>query len=172
MPIQVYFEIFDGTHTAPIFRTSDKKLAIVERDDLIRKGKGIYRIRTTVKPDNMSKSEQFIYLVYEVRQLQRKYFDHGRDKEVFKQALDKEKELDDWNARTSSFLSKNLNYVPADPQAHAFFLIVVRWRRLWKGYFAYKKRSDADPAIVRERAKECRDYETQIDNYIKQTLGI
>lgn len=172
MPIRVTFEIFDGTHKAPIFTTTDKRLAIVERDDYMRRGNGIYRIKTTVTPDNMSKSEQFIYLVYEVRQLQRKYFDHGRDKEVFKQALDKEKELDDWNARTSSFLSQHINYVPSDPQAHAFFLLVVRWRRLWKDYFAYKKRSDADKVIVRERAKQCRDYETQIDNYIKQTLGI
>lgn len=119
----------------------------------------------------MSKSEQYTYLVYEVRQLQRKYFDHGRDKEVFKQALEKEKELDDWNARTSSFLSLNPNYVPDDTHAHAFFLIVLRWRNLWKAYFSYKKRSDADPAIVRERAKQCRDFEAQIDNYIKQQLG-
>ena len=170
MPIRVTYEIFDGIHTAPIFRTSDKKLAAVQRDDLIRKGRGIYRIKTTVTPDNMSKSEQYVYLVYEVRQLQRKYFSCGHDKEVFRQALAKEKELDDWNARTSSFLSKNPNYVPADPQAHAFFLIVARWRWLWKSYFAYKKRSDADQTIVRERAKQCRDFEAQIDNYVKQQL--
>ena len=120
----------------------------------------------------MNKSEQFLYMVYEVRQLQHQYFDKGRDTEVFKQALEKEKQLDDWNDRTSRFLATHTNYQPADAKAHAFFLIVVRWRRLWKNYFAYKKRSDADPAIVRERAKECRDYESQIDNYIKQTLAL
>ena len=172
MPIRVRYEIYDGIRKAPVFTTSDRRLAIIERDDYIRKGKGIYRIQTTVTPDNMNKSEQFLYLVYEVRQLQRKYFDGGRDKEVFKQALEKEKELDDWNARTSSFLAAHMNYQPADPKAHAFFLIVVRWRRLWKNYFAYKKSANADPAIVRERGKECRDYEAQIDKYVKETIGL
>jgi len=48
----------------------------------------------------------------------------------------------------------------------------VQWRKLWKEYFAYMKRRDADPDIVRERAKQCRDYEKQIDEYIKQQLHI
>ena len=172
MPIRVRYDIFDGLRKAPVFTTSDRHLALIERDEYIRKGKGIYRIQTTVIPDNMNKSEQYLYLVYEVRQLQRRYFDQGRNKEVLQQALDKEEELDDWNTRTSGFLAAHTNYKPADPKAHAFFLIVVRWRRLWKNYFAYKKRSDADPAIVRERAKECRDYEAQIDKYIKETIGV
>ncbi len=172
MPILVRYEIYDGQHSAPIFKTSDRRLANVERDALISRGKGIYRIQTTITPKDMNKSEQFLYLVYEVRQLQKQYFNCGRDKEVFKQSIDKEKELDDWNARTNKFLSTHPAYKPADAKAHNFFLIVEKWRKLWKEYFAYKKRRDADPAIVRERGKQCRDYETTIDNYIKDTLGL
>jgi len=172
MPIRVRYEIFDGLRKAPVFTTSDRHLALIERDDYIRKGKGIYRIQTTVIPDNMNKSEQYLYLVYEVRQLQRKYFDQGRDKEVFKQALDKEKELDNWNTRTRFYLQGHPKSTPDDPKAFAFFQIVEQWRKLWKEYFAYKKRRDADPDIVRERAKQCRDYEKQIDEYIKQQLHI
>ncbi len=172
MPIRVRYDIFDGIRKAPVFTTSDRHLALIERDDYIRKGKGIYRIQTIVIPDNMNKSEQFLYLVYEVRQLQHRYFGQGRDKNVFAQALGKEKELDDWNARTSNFLASHTNYKPADAKAHAFFLLVVRWRRIWKSYFSYKKRSDADPDIVRERGRECRDYEEKIDNYIKQALAL
>ena len=89
MPIRVRYDIFDGLRKAPVFTTSDRHLALIERDEYIRKGKGIYRIQTTVIPDNMNKSEQYLYLVYEVRQLKRRYFDQGRNNEVFQQALDK-----------------------------------------------------------------------------------
>ena len=120
----------------------------------------------------MNKSEQYTYLVYEVRQLQHRYFNGGRDKTVFQQALDKEKELDNWNTRTRFHLNTHPKLTPDDPKAFAFFQLVEKWRVLWKQFFAYKKRKDADPAIVRERKKQCTDYETQIDNYIKQRLGL
>ena len=172
MPIRVRYDIYDRQHPAPIFSTSDRMLAIVERDDGLRRGKGICRIKTTVIPDNMNKSEQYLYLVYEVRQLERQYFNGGRDKDVFRQALDKEKQLDDWNTRTRFYLQGHPKSTPDDAKAFSFFLLVEKWRQLWKQYFAYKKRQDADPAIVRERGKQCRDYESQIDNYIKQTLRL
>lgn len=172
MPIRVRYDIHNGAHKAPMFITYDRRLAVIERDELIRRGKGIYRIQKTVIPDNMNKSEQYLYIVYDVRQLQRKYFNGGRDKTVFKQALEKEKELDDWNARISRYLSTHPEYKPADPKAHYFFTLVSQWRKFWKEYFAYKKGTNADPAVVRERAKQCRDYEIWIDNYIKQAIGL
>ena len=172
MPFRVTYEIYDGQHRAPVYSTSNRLLAVVERDELVRRGKGIYRIKTTITPVDMNKSEQYLYLVYEVRQLQHRYFNGGRDKQVFQQALDKEKELDNWNTRTRFYLQGHPKSTPDDPKAFAFFQLVEQWRKLWKEYFAYKKRSDADPAVVRERGKQCRDYETQIDNYIKQRLGL
>lgn len=172
MPILVIHDVYDERHRAPVFSSSDRRLAVVERNELIRRGQGVYRIKTTITPVNMNKSEQYLYLVYEVRQLQHRYFDGGRDKQVLQQALDKEKELDNWNTRTRFYLQGHPKSTPDDPKAFAFFQLVEQWRKLWKEYFAYKKRADADPAIVRERAKQCRDYETQIDNYIKQYLGL
>lgn len=120
----------------------------------------------------MNKSKQYLQLVCEVRQLQHRYFNAGRDPEVFRQALVKEKELDDWNTRTRFHIDTHPKLCTDDDKAYAFFLLVEQWRSLWHKYFAYKKLPCADPDIVRERARQCRDYESQIDKYIKQQLGL
>ena len=174
MPFRLRYEIYDGIRKAAVYSTNDRLLARIERDDRIRRGGGIYSIKTTITPDNMNKSEEYVYLVYEVRQLEKKYFNEGRDKAVFKQALEKESELDKWNEKTRSYLTAHpgMELVKAGQPEFAFFQIVEQWRKLWKEYFAYKRSSDANPAIVRERAKQCRDYETNIDNYIKKTIGL
>lgn len=168
MPFKVRYDIYDTQHTAPVFTSSDGKLAQVEYNDRIRKG-GLYRMTTTVTPDELTKSEEYIYLVYQIRKLQKQYF-KSRVHDVMVESLKKESELDQWNRRTQVFINNHPGYKPADAEAHAFYQLVFQWRIHWKDYFAYKKQAGADPAVIRERSKQCRDFEKQIDEYIKKYL--
>ncbi len=171
MPFKVKYELFDGQHEAAQFTTYDPKLAQVEFNDRINKGNGFWRMKTTVTPDNPTKPEAYVWHVYQVRELQRQYFNGGKYKEVLQKAIAMESELDKWNRQTQVFLHNHPNYSPSDTEAHAFFYLVFRWRVHWKDYFLYKKRSDADPAVVREHSKQCRDFEKQIDEYIKKQFA-
>ena len=135
-----------------------------------------------VEPEEpLTKDEQYLLLVYEVRRLIKRYFDNGRKKEDLEASLAKESELDHWNARTRSYidskpgLEEKLKSLPSDSDKFrhfAFFEIVEGWRRVWKEYHAYKKKKDHDEQVLREMKKKCFDFEKNIDYYIKQTLHL
>ena len=176
MPFKVQFNIWSQGKQAPDLTTLDRTLARIEYNERIRiMGRGhaaphLQQVVTPVEP--LTKSEEYLYLVYTVRHLQRQYFSHGRSQEIFKQAIAQEKRLDDWNTRNRFHLQGHPKFTPDDPKAFAFFQIVEQWRIKWKAYFAYKKQRDADPAVVKERSKECRAYEKQIDAYIRENIGL
>lgn len=175
MPFRVTFNIYAEGKQAPDFTTTDRVLARIEWEERQRNisKTGIPGlVQEVALLDPSTSAERYLYLVYEVRHLQRKYFNQGRDPEVFKASLAKESVLDKRNAAIRFHLNTHPNFRVDDQKSFAFFEVVEEWRKLWKAYFAYKKQADADRAVIKERAKQCRDFEKQIDAYIRQEIGL
>ena len=184
MPIKVKYTIRCSGKIAPYESTFDFIYARTQLITYQRKAlpEEIFYCTSQVEPEEpLTKDEQYLLLVYEVRRLIKRYFDNGRKREDLEASLAKESELDHWNARTRSYidskpgLEEKLNSLPSDSDKFrhfAFFEIVEGWRSVWKEYFAYKKKKDKDPAVEREMKKKCCDFEKNIDYYIKQTLHL
>lgn len=173
MPIKVKFEIYDSKHAAPHYIGYDVDLARAEYYDLIRKGGDVYRLVQTVETESaLTKSEEYLLLAYNIRRLWKKYFGAGRDKEVLKESVALEHQLDKWNQRTDAYIASHPGYQPADKKAHAFFLLMAEWRKTWKERKKYVTSKDPDERIIKEMSRKCRDYEKEIDKYIKETIGM
>ncbi len=184
MPIQVKYTIRCTGKIAPYENTYDFDYARAALATYQRKAQRdeMFYCTTEVKAEEpLTKDEQYLMLVYEVRRLIKRYFDNGRKKEDLEASLAKESELDHWNARTRSYidskpgLEEKLNSLPSDSDKYrhfAFFEIVEEWRRVWKEYFAYKKKKDKELPVEREMKKKRCDFEKSIDYYIKQTLRL
>ena len=88
-------------------------------------------------------------------------------------SLEQEKKLDDWNFRTQAFMRSHPGYANRmDDQAYCFYVVVSEWRKAWKDRKRYSNQNDCDEDILKELSKKCRDYEKQIDKYIKDKLGL
>ena len=174
MPFKVTFSIFEPGKKAPSFTSSDRTLARITWNDRQRNlSGGLPTVQQQVQLiEPSTAAERYLFLVYEVRHLQRRYFDCGREKEVFRQALEKERKLDLRNVDIRTHLNPHPKFRIDDQASFAFFEAVEQWRKLWHEYFAYKKRKDADQQVVNERAKQCRAYEATIDKYIRQNIGL
>ena len=174
MPIKVQYDIYDTQHKAPIIHTTDRTLASIEFNDLIHKGNGLYRMQQTPMADGaLSKQEEYLMLVYRVRMLWKQYFNHGRSHEVLKASIEEEKKLDDWHRRVSSLSKVSSSPLPIkDREAFDFFVVVRGWRDAWKERKSYSRRKDCDEAILSEMSKKCRDFEKQIDKYLKIKLNL
>ena len=94
MPFKVRFDIYEPNKLAPCITTYDRKYAYAELNDLKGKpGMALTRMLHTVIPEELTKSEQYVYLVYQVRTLQRKYWNGGKQHDDLMASLAKEKEL-------------------------------------------------------------------------------
>lgn len=174
MPIKTLYEIFNSHKKAAQYSTTDKALANAEFMALVRKGGDVYRMVQTPMADGaLTKAEEYLLLVYRVRQLMHQYYSHGRKKEDLMIALEHEKKLDDWNRRTQEYIDSHPGYKPADPKSHSFFILVREWRKTWRERMNYSKRKTGlDEAVLREMSKKCRDIEKKIDEYIKDKLQL
>lgn len=174
MPIKTTYEIYNSHHLAPQYNTSDKALAYAEYMALIRKGGDVYRLVQTPMADGaLTKAEEYLMLVYNVRKLWKQYFNQGRNQEVLKASIEEEKKLDDWHKRVSVLSKNNNTPLPIkDREAFDFFIVVRGWREAWKDRKNYSKRRDCDEDILKEMSKKCRDFEKQIDKYISNKLGL
>lgn len=173
MPFKVKFQIFEQGKLAPCFTTFDNRLAHAEyRHRCNQQGCALTCMTTDIECIDLTKPEQYVYLVYCVRKAIQKYYGNGRRREDLLESLDLEKQLDDWNTRTRHHLDTHPKCRPDDDKAFAFFQVVEEWRNLWHKYFAYKKRPDKDPAVEREIKKQCFDFEKEIDKYINLVIGL
>ena len=174
MPFKVQYEIFDSKHKAPVLSTTDRTVASIEFNDLIRRGGDVYRMVQTPMADGaLTKQEEYLMLVYRVRKLWKQYFDQGRSQEVLLASLEKEKELDDWNKRTRNYLNTHSDCGKgAQSQAYSFFIVVEGWRKAWKERKRYKGNASCDQQVLKEISKKCRDFEKKIDEYIKDKLQL
>ena len=172
MPFSVRFNIYAQGKVAPEFTTCDRRLAMVEFNHRITLNGGAFRMVPEITCTDLTKQEQYVWLVYRVRKAIDRYFSHGRKKEDMEVSLALEKELDLWNASTRFYLQGHPRSTPDNLRAFAFFQIVERWRDRWHRYFAYKKRRDKDVAVEREMKKECFALEAEIDKYVKEIIGL
>lgn len=174
MPIKTKYEIYDTRHTAPVNETYDYTAARVEFNELMRKASQFYRMVCTPMADGaLTKPEEYLLLVYRVRKLWKQYFNQGRDHAVMLKSLEEDKKLDDWNARTRTFLNSHLSVMDGQTsERFGFFTIVEEWRKTWKERKRYAKLKDHDPAVLNEMGKKCRDLGYQIDNYVHDKLRL
>lgn len=184
MPIRVTYEIKSSGKLNPVLASHDRNYAYVElKDRQLRatNGENFYMAHRLDRQEPMSKADEYLLLVYDVRILQYAYFHNGRKKTDLEAALKKETELDNWNKRTRAYIDSHPGFQEklqslspdSDKARHfAFFQVVEEWRHQWKEYFAYKKRNDKDQDVDREMKKKCFDLEHAIDNCISKTLKL
>ena len=157
MPFKVFFQIYEPGKEGPCFTTTDAKLAKVEYNNRASKpGMALTRMTYTIQLEDLTKHEQYVWLVYQVRQAIRKFFDGGRNHDDLMASIALEKQLDQWNARTRTYLNNHPNAKVDE----------------WHKYFAVKKSKAESDAVIKEMKKECEDYEAQIDKYTKQVIGL
>ena len=181
--IRTKYHVMGGGKAAPIETTYDRLhasmvLQKVQRGDQ----KGIYSIISEVEAcEPLTKPEQYLLLVYDVRKLIRRYFNDGRKADDLTASLVKETQLDHWNARTRAYINSKpgfervLKGLPQDSEKFrhfAFFQVVEEWRKVWKEYHAYRRLKDKEPDVEKEMKKRCVAFEKTIDEYIKKTLQL
>lgn len=179
MPFKTRYDIY-GRVTAPVVSTYDKKIARIEWNSYLRNPhtQGIHRLVQTVEPDGeLTKSEEYLYLVYRVRKLWRRYFDCGRKKEDLEESLKLESELDAWNMRTKIALSRrDISTMKFDDkqkeEAYNFYVVVQAWRDAWKERKRYSGHLNCDKQVLNEMGRKCRQYEKEIDQYIKTKTNL
>lgn len=175
MGLRTRYDIYSTNKTAPVLSTYDRLTAQVEFNDLLGKNKGeFYRLQQQPEAvGELTKSEEYVLLVWRVRRLIRRYYDNGRKREDLVASLEHEQKLDQWNKRTRAFIDAHPGYKPKDEKSHAFYVLVSEWRRTWNERMAYRKRKMGyDQKVMDEMSKKCRDLEKQVDNYIKEKLQL
>ena len=171
MPFTVFFNIYEPGKKGPCFTTTDAKLAKVEYNDRSSKpGMALTRMTYTIQPEELTNNEQYVWLVYQVRNLQRHYWANGKQQEDLKASLAKEKELDNRNTRIRYHLQEHPKYRIDDVSSYQFFITVEDWRKQWKAYFDAKRRGDHKASA--ELYQVCRDYEKRIDEHVKKVIGL
>lgn len=179
MPFKVTYSLYEPDKVGAVLTTTDAKFARLELAGMQAKPElQLSHMTTDVELVEPTKPEEYTYLVYTVRKAIKHYYaQRGHvPKEVeqqnLKASLALEKKLDLWNATTRFYLQRHPKSTPDDPQAFAFFQLVEAWRNKWHQYFAYRRDAKSDKRVLQMMRRECQDYETQIDNYVKQTIGI
>ena len=182
MPFKVTYNIYEQGKQAPSFTSHDRTLVNIEYAHMTGKQGMLVRVVPVVTPvEPLTKSEEYLFLVYDVRRLQRIYFNQGRRQDDLKASLDKEARLDRWNTATRHYFDTHpekeaeLANMPhsIDKKLHyCFFSIVEAWRKAWHEYMGYKKRKGKNIMIEKEMKQKCFDYEKAIDEYITKTIGI
>jgi len=177
MPFKVIYQIWEPGKLAPAFTTEDRTLAYIELSDRQRKD-ALTRMDYDITPENLTKAEEYVWLVRRVLKAIRKYYDERRtvskeqSADNLRVSLALERELDNWNARTRCYLNSHPRSTPDDPGSFAFFQVVEEWRSCWHKYFAYKKTKDKDPNVEREMKKQCFQLEGEIKKYIRLVMKL
>lgn len=108
MPFKVKFMIYEPGKQAPCYTTSDAALARVEYNAKVREqGMALSRYVYEITCEELTKTEEYVWLVYQVRQAIHKYYNQGRKYADLQASLVLEKQLDDWNLRTRTYLNNH-----------------------------------------------------------------
>lgn len=175
MPFKTCYRIYSNQKTAPVYTGYDKTMAFVTWEDLLRNLKGnTYYMEQAVEPvGELTKSEEYLMLVYDVRRHIKKYYNGGRKQEDLKASLELEASLDKWNKRTQAFIASHPGYKPQDQKSFAFCQLVTEWRKVWHERMGYRKRTMGfEQQVLNEMSKKCYQLEKEIDKYIKQELQL
>lgn len=175
MAFRTKYEIYATQKIAPVYSGYDKTMAFVTWEDFIRNPKGeCYRmVQTPEAVGALTKSEEYLFLVYHVRRLIKRYFNNGRKHEDMIESQEYETKLDKWNQRTQAFIDSHPGYKPTDQKSHAFYQLVSSWRKVFKERMAYRKlKMGFDQNVLNEMSKKSRELEKQIDKYIKEQFQL
>ena len=172
MPFKVRYDIYEPNKQAPCLTTYNRLFAWAELNDRQKKpGMALTRMSYTIQPEDLTKQEEYVLLVYQVRKAIKKYFGGGRNHDDLLESLALEERLDQWNVRTRCYLNSHPK-AQVDEKGKAFFILVEAWRNKWHKFFACKKCHAEPQQVLQQMKKECNDYEAQIDKYVKQTIGL
>ena len=175
MPIRTRYQIYCSSKKAALLDTTDRDIARVEFNEYIRNPKGdVYRmVQTPEAVGALTKSEEYLFLVYHVRRLIKRYFNNGRKHEDMIESQEYETKLDKWNQRTQAFINSHPGYKPTDEKSHAFYVLVSTWRKVFKERMAYRKlKMGFDQNVLNEMSKKSRELEKEIDKYIKEQFQL
>ncbi len=172
MPFRTKYEIYNMRFKAPVHSGYDKTMAYVEWNEFVRNPKGeFFRMEQTPElVGDYTKTEEYLFLVYNVRRLIKRYYSQGRKHDDLVASLSQEKILDDWNARTAAYIANHPGYQPADAKSHSFYVLVSSWRKAWRERMGYRRIKDYDERVLDQMTSKCRQLEKKIDEYIKQNL--
>lgn len=174
MPFKVKFSIYEPGKQAPCFSTQDRKLAYVELNAMrARQGMATTRMTADVEAvEPMTKAERFALQLWEIRKAQHKYYNGGRRQEDLLASIELERALDKKIAADRKFMDAHPGRRIKNQKAYAFFLVVEEWRSTWLERKRYGSRDGYDNRVYREMTRKLRDYETKIDSYIKEVIGL
>ena len=174
MPFKTLYQIYDSKHTAPVFTNTDYKMAYVEWRACMRKGGDVYRLQQTVLPDDkLTKSEEYLYLVYRLRKAWKQFINCGHKEDDIKECSKLEKELDDWHCRVTTLSQNQTTPRPIkDREAFDFYLTVAEWRDVRLSRKKYTSANGFDEIVRKEVSRSCREFERKIDKYIKTKLNL
>ena len=174
MPFKVNFHIYAPGKLAPDFSTDDRRLAYVELNARrAKQGQAMTRMSADVQPvEPLTKGEQFVLQLWEIRKAMHKYYNGGRLHEDLVASLELESALDKQISSARAFLNSHPGYPVKDEKSHAFFLVVEAWREAWHERKKFSKKSGYNLQVYKEMTRKIRDYESKIDMYIKGTIGL
>lgn len=178
MPFKVHYEIFDNKHAAADYQTHDYTMARIEWQERLRNPKGmLWRIEQTVMPDGvLTKHEEYVLLVYRVRKLTIHWKNNGMKDKDRNILMEHVRKLDNWNRQTRAFLNGHGSVMDAaTTRRHAFFVLVEAWRNAYYERQQYQKataRGDYNSQVFREMTRKIRQFEQEVDDYIKQTIKL
>lgn len=175
MPFKVHYEIFDNKHAAPDYQTCDYTMARIEWQERQRNPKGLmWRLEQTVMPDGvLTKHEEYVHLVYRVRKLTIHYRNNGQKPEDKNVLMEHIRKLDKWNKRTREFLDTHCKVMDAETTKRmGFFIVVEAWRSAYYERQKYSKVQSYDHNVYREMTRKIRQFEKEIDEYIKQIIKL
>lgn len=174
MPFKVKFFIYEPGKEAPCFNTQDRKLAYIELNAMRQKpGMALTRMTADVQPvEPLTRAERFALQLWEIRKAMHKYYNGGRRREDMLASIELESALDKKIEADRQFMDAHPGRPVTDQKAYAFFLIVEEWRNTWRERKRYGSRQGCDMAVYREMTSKLRDYESKIDSYIKEVIGL
>lgn len=129
-------------------------------------GRGLFFIHTHIDAYDLTRTEQFVQLLMQVRALQKEYFS-TRDHETMKKAMAGEKHIDDWIARYTAYREAHPDYRLPYPRDQQLFDTVAQWRDTMRQWSRHKPKDD----LKRQLKTECQLHETVIDNLIDYRLS-
>lgn len=173
MPLRTKYEIY-GRLLAPVVSTYDKITARIEFNNYLRNPQqGLHRLVQTVEPvGELTKEEEYLYLVWRVRRVWKRYKNEGRKPEDKDEAMKLDGELDAWNMRNRIYIESHPGYEPASKESYDFFLTVLEWRDVWKNRRRRSGAFGSDPQLAKEISQDCRNLEKRIDQYLKKKLNL
>ncbi|UKK52126.1 hypothetical protein L6472_05980 [Prevotella sp. E13-17] len=173
MPFKVTFKIYEPGKKAPNITAFDAKYAKIELRSLQNK-MPLARMTVDVEPINLTKEEEYVYLIYRYLKASEKYVADGKKRADLDACKSLAWSIDEQNHKISQQLDHNpelLKQKEGTP-GYKFFRDVITWRFCWHNWMDSRKRNDIDKQTKKEVTKEYFEMEDEINRYVKKFIGL